>query len=260
MLREALDWLHDRALGAMPVIKEHDQTFVRLSNGALQEIKPTTKVLPKNVRATFKAGDVDSFADYVKGYGGDGSEIFIDVDTRKVVAVLDYHGRDAPNFCEHRVEMQLRHAPEWTAWVGKHRQAIAQDAFCEFIELNMGDVVAPAAADLLDMVSLIEGKKSVQFRSGYRASDGSRRIQYEEDSNGGEMRVPNQIDIAVPVYQLGEKVAVSALLRVRPVDGKVTFRLDFKNHEQVEKDALLGIREALAQKTARPVRIGAATV
>lgn len=260
MLREALEFLISQRPTDEPISAE-GRTFVRLGDGSIEEVKPLTARLPDNIIATPNFQDVASFAAYVASFKRDETIIFVDTQRRLIEAVIDYHSGEKPGHGQHRAKMQLRHSPEWQRWVSKHRQLIPQSDFAEQIEQNIGDIIFPNAGDLLDIVSTIEGRKEIVFKSGYRASDGTRRVVFEEgqSASSGEMSIPNKIDFCIPVYELGEREVVTALLRHRLKDGTINFRLDFVNHENVERQAVVAIADQLRNDLGCDVHLGSAS-
>lgn len=259
MIKEAIEFVTGLRPSDTPIQAE-ERTFIRLGDGRLEEVRPITKRLPRNVVANVKVQDLESLIQYVRNYKTPATRVFFDVRNKMVSAVIDYHDGDKPGFAEHRAVFEMKYSTEWTRWISLHRKMIPQAEFAEMLEQNISDISKPDAAQLFDIVSTIEGKKQITFKSGYRASDGTRRIQFEEDqsASSGEMAIPGRIEFFIPVFDLGERERVEALLRHRIVEGKLMFRLDFVNHENLERDALLAMKLSVGDDLECAVHLGQA--
>jgi uncharacterized protein YfdQ (DUF2303 family) len=215
-----------------------------------------------NPRVT-KAGrvlrDAASFVRYVEKHGSaDRTEVYADRDASSVVAVIDSHLRedatkDRAGRQAHRATLQLRHTPAWEAWV-KNQGQKSQTDFAEFVEEHALEFVEPEAATMLEIAQTFQVKRGVEFSSATRLSSGEVTIAYGETDKTkagqkGELSFPERFKVALQPYQGGEPYVVTALLRYRLNEGRLTLgytllRLDVVL-EDAFKDVLNEVDESL---------------
>lgn len=262
MLKDALEYLQQQFMRSTGTLTVDSRSYYRDGDGCLREFTPLTKQLPENIVENITFTNTDSFVDYVGRYKSENTQILLSHAQKSAIAVIDYHATDKPGYCQHKALLKLRIAPQWENWTGKDGALIPQTEFSEFLEKNIGDVADPDAGQLFDIISNIEGKKEIEFKHAYRTSDGSRRVVFEEnqEASGNEMQVPGKIVLKIPLFYLGQRYEVHALLRFRIRDGKLLFRLDFVNHLEIEETAMVDLEKHLRKATKIPVYIGTAGI
>lgn len=215
-----------------------------------------TIINPDADRPIRKAGIVKvldglSFCEYYTLFHDEHSRVFADETEARILAVLDYHGigDNAPRWGQHRLDLTLRHSEEWAAWTGHSGKRSPQMEFAEFLEDNAPDIVTPDAATMMECARSLSAKTDVDFGSAIRINNGSVQFKYTETVKGtygaGNVDVPEQFVIAIPVYVGGERVRVTARLRYRIASGKLTFWYDLLRASAVERDAFLNIRSQI---------------
>lgn len=207
---------------------------------------------PLRKQGTVKVLDSGSFCEYYSLFSDEHSRVFADETVSKVLAVLDYHGagENAPRWGAHRVELVLRHSEEWKAWESFDGQRKSQMEFAEFLEDNAPDIVTPDAATMLEVARDLRAKTDVDFGSAVRMSNGSVQFKYTEQVKStygaGNVDVPEQFVISIPVYLGCDRVRITARLRHRINSGKLTFWYDLLRSDVVKRDAFLAIRKSIA--------------
>jgi uncharacterized protein YfdQ (DUF2303 family) len=165
--------------------------------------------------------------------------------------VLDYHGALAgsPRWGEHRVDFTMRHSKEWLAWKSVDGKRMPQMEFAEFIEDNAPDIVDPSAATMIEVARDLRAKSEVDFGSTVQMQNGSVRFRYSEQTKGtfgsGDIDVPEQFAISIPVYLGCDRVKVTARLRYRINSGKLTFWFNLLRAEAIEREAFYAARGAI---------------
>ncbi len=208
---------------------------------------------PDRKRGTVKVLDSPSFCEYYTLFHDENSRVFADETRSEVLAVLDYHGTgdNAPRWGHHRLELTLRRSKEFAAWKGNDGKKLAQMDFAEFIEDNGPDVVTPDAATMLEMARGLSAKTDVDFSSAIRVANGSVKFSYNEQVKGtygaGNLEVPEQFVIAIPVYVGCDRVKITARMRYRITSGKLTFFYNLLRADVVERDAFLAARDCIAK-------------
>ncbi|MVT28133.1 DUF2303 family protein [Acidovorax citrulli] len=155
-------------------------------------------------------------------------------------------------------------APEWAAWTGMDGKKQNQVDLAQFIENNLVDVAflepkdghpgSPDGSTLLEVCRTLEAKKKVDFKSAIRLADGSTQFTYDEYVQGsalqGQLQVPEQFSLAIPVFENGAKWRVDVRLRYRIQDGgNLVMWLELIRPQKVIEGAVLELREQIAKDT-----------
>ena len=198
--------------------------------------------MPLRPRGTVVCETVDALIAYYKRFCDDASLVFACCEAFKVTGVLDWHAPgDMAGFAEHRVIYEAPRSDEWKIWTGADGAAMRQAEFSRFIEDNVKDIREPAGADVLEVARQLEVKKKVEFASAERLSDGQREFTYNEEVDGstrrGQMKIPEEFLLGIPVFIAGDHYAVTARLRYRIHDGQLRLWYDLLNPHEVERDA-----------------------
>lgn len=209
--------------------------------------------VPQRKTGTVTVEDVDSFAAYYDKHGDAHTETFVDVERRRITAVLDAHTPGAPRWGQHRLVLQLQATDAWKAWMGNDRKELTQQAFAEFIEDHLVDIQEPIAADMLEIVTTFQAQTKVNFGSAVRLSDGTRRLTWEEDTTAsagakGNLVVPTTFKIAVKPLELpvadGEDPVywgISARFRYRVQGGQLKVAYLLEEPSAIMRDAVLAV-------------------
>jgi uncharacterized protein YfdQ (DUF2303 family) len=232
--------------------------------------------IPEEAAGTVAVHTLSSLADYLKLHAIDGSSVFASRDCALVCGVIDWHRPEEstlgsnPGWARHRVEYKLEHTPEWKAWTGINGKAMSQDAFAEFLEENLPDIIEPAGASVLETASTLSGKRNVQFLSSRNLGNGDVGLMWKEETDAGggvngDTKVPAELLLKLPVYRGAEKATtfdVKAFLRYRIREGKLTFEVKLWRPEKAIELAFDEVAAALASElNARelqvPVYLGA---
>jgi hypothetical protein len=179
---------------------------------------------PRRVHRNVKVQDAASFTGYLAARVGPdnvtaragGLEIWADVETRAITAVLD---GGAGWSCD-TATLILAPSPEWSAWAGKSGAFLTQAAFAEFVEDNLDRIVDPPGADLLEIAQTLQGTIRVAWAAAERLADGSRTLAWSEDADTkagrkGRLTLPAQITAALRPFAPGPAFKVVAALRHR---------------------------------------------
>lgn len=228
---------------------------------------------PLRKRATASFMDADSLSAYINAHKIAAQTVILGtftIDGGKFVSVLDYHAQGetgAANWGQHVASFTPQVTPEWARWNANNDKLLPQVVFANFIEDNLPDIVSPASADLLEIVQDLVAKKSVNFRSSNRLSNGESALVYEEQiessgtKNRAELKVPNTFTIFVAPFVGCEPVSIDARLRFRiEENGRLSFSYILNRPHKVIEAAFKAMRQEIASKTGLPVLLGSASV
>lgn len=278
-LREALDL--GAALGEAQVLQGGAKPYAIMPGD--YKIADLSDFLPAPSRAkgTIALGDVQSFIRYVNkhkdapgmassaanGSGSDGGadKPGVDADDRQTVIMVDmlnakfraffnHHASDAPGWGDHIAAYNCPLTPEWKTWNEKDGEKMGQEAFAFFIEQNLLDVVEPNGATMLEIVTTLKSVKNVAFDTGVRLNDGQVQLKYHEQNSttagaAGQLTIPEEIKLGIPVFMGGAAYAVTAKFRYR-IDGpKLVMWYDLLRPHKILEDAVKNVVAEVAKGT-----------
>lgn len=207
---------------------------VRNGDGTSQVIdtrKHDHRYLPHPVRKTgnYQVTQVGSFVDYLARHGGDQTEVTVTTANQSVTAVIDSHGPEFAGHEEHSLLMQFPKSEQWNVWHGSNGRSMKQRDFAEFIEDNLVDIIEPAGADMLEIVSSLSATTRATFHSAHRLSDGSTELEWTQEvdakagtKKAGKVEIPGSFIIAIPLFRGGSAWKVEARFRYRVSEGTLS--------------------------------------
>lgn len=203
---------------------------------------------PRRPRGNVTLGAFQSFLDYLRDRAEHVPPVFWTEVTAGVrfESILNYDGwRDS------RAAYVSTYSPRWARWMGKNRVAMGQADFAQFIEDNALDVIEPDSATMIEVSRSIEARKKVNFASGIRLNNGQSELTYEETIEGtagkGKLAIPEQFTIAIPVFVDGDPWKVTARLRYRINEGKLSLWYDLLRFTDVAEAAVTGMVKQLKE-------------
>lgn len=187
----------------------------------------------------------ESFSAYVNRFKDSTSLVFSDVIARKFTGVLSYfpEGSDAGagEWDVHRVELALRHTPDWDTWAKSNKTEMDQATFAQFLEDNIPNIAEPDAALLVQIARTLEAKVNATFESDIRPDNGSYAFKYAEDvqsqAGRGTIQIPNEIVLALAPFEGSPLYRVKARFRHKLRSGKLTLWYDMIRVEDVIRTA-----------------------
>lgn len=188
---------------------------------------------PKRKTGSVYVDDLNSFLIYFRKHSTPASEIYVNVDKHYITAVLDAHHTDSADWGQHRLILRMTPTDRWAAWTGNDRTALKQVQFAEFIEDHLDDIRTPDAATMLEIASTLQASTRVKFSSSVRLSNGTRRLQWEEQTDAhageaGKLEVPAEFTIGVAPFDFADPYEVTSRFRYRIESGAlfITYLLD----------------------------------
>lgn len=257
-LQEAIQLLLDTGAKNAPLMELADTTAALVPSGySVEDLTPLFdkyRETPRRKFADVSHDTADSFIEYWKLFNSEASRIFADPDAVSFTAILDYHGAgtDTPaGWRKHQSSFTLKQTPDWKTWLGSNRKTMTQLQFAEFIEDNISDIISPPAADMVEVSRHLEATKNAQFGSSSRTNNGQVQFKYQEEIKAtvgsSQVEVPESFKLRLMAYQGTDPVEVTARLRYRIADGKLSMWYDLhrphKIAEQAFNNALAQIKE-----------------
>jgi uncharacterized protein YfdQ (DUF2303 family) len=224
-------------------------------------------------RGQFLFTEAAGFIDYINSHAGNTgrTELWADRRAGRVVAVLDGHQRisaDAPDsdpspgWGLHRAQLTLAQTPEWQEWTKFSETGHAQDAFADFLEDHLLEVVEPSAADLLEIATSISVTSGIKFSQATRLASGEVSFSFteEHDAKAGrtqQLKIPKTISLALSPFEGVDPYKATARFRYTLREGKLTLRLILDRPHEILKAAFADAVKAIEDGTGLTVYHGA---
>jgi uncharacterized protein YfdQ (DUF2303 family) len=210
------------------------------NNATLQKIDLEAGLAaPLRKRGTVRVFDAVSFNAILSANDECDTTIYIDrdVDNPAIVAVLNGNGESGPGWGDFRVEIVFRLTPQWRKWKHIDGKMLPQVTFAEFIEENIGDIVSPPGADMLEIAQDLSARRSVDFKSNVRLADGRLQFQNVENMEAqvgpGQIGIPPSITLGLAPVQGLPPFKVEARFRYRIENGKLTLGVKLQRLEDI---------------------------
>lgn len=208
----------------------------------LEAIANEAGLLPRPNRkwGAFTVFDAASFIAYVNRHGTDDTEVWADERAMRVVAVINGHGglADEAGHHDHALTLQLRPTAAWTAWTQKDRAMVSQTEFAEHIEDRLPDITEPNGATMLELAQSFSAKRNLTFESSKALSSGEVQLEYREQveataGKAGRLQIPQQFTLGIAPFEGSPAYKVTARLRYRIHDGRLTLGYALDRPEDV---------------------------
>jgi uncharacterized protein YfdQ (DUF2303 family) len=201
-----------------------------------------------------------SFTDYVTDFKSANSRIFASISEMKIIAALDYHDKaGASGKMRHMPKLTLRHSPEWNAWWQINGRNQGQVDFAEFIEEHLDDILAPAGAQLLEMVENFTENRTVKFQSKTKRANGSITVSYQDEedpTSTGNTKIPERLKLNLAVFEGEEPQEIEAFVRTSTQGGHLSILVKLHQVAQVKRKAFLRVCEEVGAATGITVAHG----
>lgn len=194
---------------------------------------------PTRTRRIVVANDIGGFIAYSKDFKTERTALFCGPpDNAKLEARLDDHKPSSPSHVTHQCFFHCPKTTEYATWMGANKVKTTQVAFAEFIENNLRDIIKPDGNEVLAAALNFRDHGSAEFSSAMRLSDGRVQFQFVEKETAGQVRFPETIEIAIPVFE-GQKTryTVKAKTRYRVQSGELTLWYELERPDLVLRQA-----------------------
>lgn len=227
-----------------------------------------TLLRPARPVSRVKLRDAASFVAYVSDHRVDRTRIYATLEPARFLAVFDDHYTAAAtdhdeatdeqaDWREFRAEFTLPPSREWTTWTGANRKPVSQVQFAEFLQDQLPDVVKPEGSDLMTMILNFEAASSGQFVSAQRLQDGSANIVWRDEKNAaGTVKLPEIIELAIPVFENEAPRPLSARLRYRIKDASLAVWYELIRPHKVLEAAFRETWGKIAEGTGVQILLG----
>lgn len=245
--------------------------FVKLRSGngdERLEFLTTRLEKPHRTAGVYVLNDVRSFLEYWKRYATKQSVCYASIDPAQFVAVIDHHALNpvvggettAPaDFEEHRAVYSLAFSKEWTTWKEKNGVKFdGNEAFAEWLENQVPDVVSPPGAEMLSIALNFRATNNVVFSNDVNLTNGkaeftfNRQVEGSANVSSGKIAIPETFTIEIPVFSGidAPKYRMDVRFRYRLGTQRLSIWIELvRPHKVMEaafKDELAAVQEAIA--------------
>lgn len=206
---------------------------------------------PIRKRGAIVTTDSPSFIAYLlKHLDADGSVVYAEIDSENskcnLLAVINDHCMEAPQWRDHTCAFSPKQAIEWKRWLGKDKVKMSQSDFATWLEDNLPDIATvptmPNGAEILAMALAFEANSDKRLRSKVNLQSGGFTFEFvdkENDATRTTMQVFERFTIGIPVFD-GSTSAypLEARLKYRENAGSVSFWYELIRPDRVFKTAV----------------------
>lgn len=246
-----------RKLAGVQTLEVNGTHVLVVPQGAQLQFRDEDRERPRRVDGTITATSVQSFLDYFNRFSDANSTIFADIEGKRFVGVIDYHEDLAsPRHGRHKVTYTCPLTPEAKKWLEHDKNKKNQFEFAEFIEDGAPEIVAPSAAEMLEIALTMQAKTDVDFRSALRLENGQVQLTFNENISGsagttGQLKIPSKINLGIQLFQGGERYGLEANFRYRLNSGKLGLWYELIRPHLALQDAVNQVCEQIRAGMAR---------
>lgn len=234
----------------------------RLETVDLHEKLKRYAAKPARATGTHHASTVQAFIDITERHYATASTLWVHPTTGTVTAVLNDHDRDqAPGWGDHRVELELVKTEEWIRWTSLDGKLVEQEPFAEHIQDGLTEIADPPAADLLEVVTTMQGSVGVSWENGVSLRDGAVQMKYVETADAsagrnGTLAIPTDFTLFMAPFIGEQPCQIGAKLRWRVRNGKLTVGYKLEQPDRVIREVLEKIAARLQERFPGVVYLG----
>jgi uncharacterized protein YfdQ (DUF2303 family) len=258
--RGALDAAIVAAARVDPVIAgPNGQRHAIVPDGfTLAELKDPYALSPWPVQAVI-VDNRASLSAYVNRFSDPRTVLIADIDAGTISARIDYHeaegGLSGP--CRHSCTLKMRDSEEFRRWNAIAGKLKPQADFAAFLEENACDVIDPEPAVLIEISRDLEAVQNVSFRASNRLENGDRAFVYEtETKTKGEVRIPREFTLQIPLYDGEEPVQITCAFRYRIEAGGLLLGFEWRRVEYQRRAVFGQVATQASEDTGAPVYFG----
>lgn len=238
--------LAQQALGQTPQVLAVPQstTPVILHQGKVLDLEKLLET-PVRKRGNFTISDVHDFCRYVNAHKVLGTQMWADLDSSEIRAVIDGHEPEqgetagAPGWGEHVVTLCLGEDPDWEKIKDANGRTYSQDQFAALIEELSHVIVDPVAADLRELVLKFQATQVKTYeRPVFDEASGSIRVSYtDETEQKGQLKLPEKLWFSVAMFKSAPSQSVEAKVFFRFGTAGVNFGIRVIRPDLLEQTA-----------------------
>lgn len=225
--------------------------------------------VPFRKKGIIELDDIDSFIAYYTGNNETHKAIYASLEPLSFVGLLNDHlpesGGGKQGWRDYGCRYTPRHSKEWAAWTGRNKNPFeGNDAFAEWLEDNLVDVIEPDNGKLLEIAINFKVNSTASFSNVKRLADGNTQMHYtntvegKSSTSAGEVKIPELFVIEIPVFQgrNATKYRVEARFRFRLHGGNLRIAYELVRPHKVIEQAFCDLVDKIANEATTAVLYG----
>ena len=214
---------------------------------------------PRRLKGTSTHAELASFIAHANRFKDARSAVFADVAAVRLTAVYDYHQAFGdPRWGEHRAVYACPLSRPWQLWNQNDGKKMQQEAFAQFIEDNLPDLVAPGVqddkdlpmpADVLTMARNLIVRSEGEFQRSFDPVTGASTLVTKHDNKTESTKIPRAFLLGIPVFEAGMFYKVTARMRMEMSGGRAIFSYVLFQPEVIKRDAFGEVRQKVEEGT-----------
>lgn len=212
------------------------------------EHRKLTEDAPVNRQERIKIHTKESFVDAVNKYGTPNAVTYADSRENKITAIFDHDG-----FHNFKAEIAFLLSAKLKKW-SRMTDYMSQVEFAEFLDDNLEDIYSgengeyPTASQIQEMATGIQVTENTETTGKINLSNGAANISYVGEVQSS-VEIPTHIQIAIPLFENGDKYTLQMRLRYRSTGGGIKFKLLFTNLDRSLEEHFEEILQFILEKT-----------
>lgn len=243
-------------------VLEDGRAFILTPPGFCAKEITDPHLLPPRIKQAVTLDTRAALCAYVNRFSDGRSVIVADIDAGKIHGLLDYHGDSldgglSAQAVAHRATLHLRDSEEFKRWNAIQGTLQEQAEFAAFLEENAEDIADPDPTVMIEISRDLEATQDVTFKASNRLENGDRAFIYEtETKTKGDIRVPREFKLSIPLYQGEEPVTLRCAFRWKVSGGGLVLGFEWRRVEYMRQAFFQQIATQVAEETGRPVFFG----
>ena len=251
--------LVESAFEQMDALMEHevlmddgDNTHLLVSKGKHVHVVSNNKDRPTRKKGSKSFTSAKSFCHYVNKHKSEDETVIIaDEDKSQVKAIINDNGVDNAAWSDFTAELKIKYSKQWIKWFENSNSArdryFDQSEFADFLEDNRADFMCGkgegekenvTALELGSIITNLQQTSQEKFSSKTDPVTGKVKFSYENEEIGkGNVEIPKQFIIVIPVYRSGDLFKITIRLRHRITGGSAKFYYIIDEVESIKKKA-----------------------
>ncbi len=207
---------------------------------------------PLRKKGIYNMATADSFARYFNEHKDDDSRIFATIgdDGATFFGKLNFHGK-LPAFGDHECRFTLKKTREWQEFITSNCVDMTQDEFASFLEEHADLFVDPSGADLLELVSSLEGTANVYFRSALKLQNRTVKLSWQEETGvkGGDVTIPSMLTLGIAPFEGTAPYRVQARLKYKIEERKLSMWYEGVNLHLIVRQVCADVLQNITKQT-----------
>jgi uncharacterized protein YfdQ (DUF2303 family) len=247
----------------LPPVEGHRAIVFAPKTGEIKLLERDKLAAPRFLTASPVFNDPAGFILYVKDFQDPATRLFYRLDGT-VVAVIDHHihrnsteplrcAQPAQRHGDHIATLKLERSPEWDIWSAASLKPFGQQAFAEFLEDQIDDIIKPDPTAIVDVARGLAVTVGATLRQATNLATGEVQFSYDETVDGkvrgSSASIPTDFQIGIRPFMGSHRYPVDCKLRYRANGSDLKLHYKALHLERITETAIGHVVELITEKT-----------